>query len=237
MAPTDLFHQRSGSNGEWLPPRPLHSNRLIYGYTTGVWYAYHNWSTTLVDPPDPRTVTEYKTFSFYMNNQSFWIYPEDAVRNKVGDGTGNARISQGDDSEESGSSDEPYDEGNPRVQDWAPLTFHYPIPRDTTGTSYAAARNAPHSTLNLQRPDQRALSQLLPDRYKAPADRRRAPIPWGGMVGDLPILIALIAFSVSPDRVDHYLRHCLRAAYQPHTRPRGEGCKHASAGFSTMLTM
>jgi hypothetical protein len=45
------------------------------------------------------------------------------------------------------------------------------------------------------------------------------------MTGEIAILVALVIYSVPPERVDGALRYCLRKQYQPHGLPHGHGCK------------
>ena len=233
MAPNNRFLPRSDQNFAWLPPRPRYSNILVSGPTTGRWYEYNNWETRQVQQPDFHTAVHYKTFSFYLNDQIFWIYPSDAPQNKVGDGSGNPRVGsrpETEGSEESSSSDEyssNSSDDDRNAEDWVPLKFHCPFPGDTTYTSYATTR-ALQTTLTVQRANQPSLSQLLPDRYLLPSEQRTTQQPLGGLVGELPILIALIAYSVRPSRVDPALTHCLRQQYLPHNGQRGDGCKYCA---------
>ena len=226
MGPSNRFNQRT-ENGRWAPPRPRHSNVLIQGPTNRRWYEYNNWRTVQVQQPNPETLEHYKTYSFYYDEGKIWIYPDDAIRHQVGEITGNERIgsgSRGNNTNDTSSSNESDDSDDRSTEDWLPLRFRWNVPGDNTNTSYATTR-ALNNNLEYQRADQASLRQILPDRYFARPENRRERFPFGGLIGELPILIALITLSVRPDYVDAALRHCLQRTYQAHNRPGGEGCK------------
>ena len=228
MEPSNNFEIRLNAHRQWQPPRPRRSNKLVDRHTTGNWYEFKNGRTTQVEKPARARLEHFKTFSFYFSDGNIWIYPCDATRYQVGDGLGSRRIAgsptPNEETDVSSSDYETDNDNDRRMEDWRPLSFKCPIPGDNSFCSYATIR-AQEETLRLQRPDQASLSQLLPDRYHAAPEARRAPQGYGGLVGELPILVALIAYSVRPDRVDGALTHCLRQGYNSHHRPRGEGCK------------
>ena len=225
MGPSECFHPRTDVNNQWAPPRPRHSNVRLDNRRARRWYQYQNGRTVQAGQIDPRRLVHYKTYSSYLNQGNIWIYPCDATKHEVGDGSGNERTPGSvlpDHDEESSSSDEESDSDR-STEDWLPLTFRYPIQNDNTCTSYATTR-ALNERIWLQRPDQGSLYQLFPDRYLASPPNRRATGRLGGLIGEIPILIALIAYSVRPERVDGALTGYFQQNYQPHGQPRGEGC-------------
>ena len=155
-----------------------------------------------------------------MNNQKLWIYRSDALRHQVGDGSVNPEISP----DESSSDDDEEEDDNECTEDWVPLKFAWPPEDRLARASYATTR-CPHDRMRLQRPDQLVLGELLPDQYLATPAARMPSRPFGGLIGELPILVALIAYSVRQGNVDGALTQCLRRNYRPHNRLRGEGCK------------
>lgn len=218
------FDQRE-ENGEWRPPRPLGSNVPVGDNSDSVWYEYRNGQTTQVQEPDSDLTTHFKTFSFYFDN-GFWIYPCNAIRYQVGDGEIHPPPNDSDTDGEGdsgitddGNTDEPEDDN--RLEDWKPLEFDWDI---DTGTSFATIR-AEHAVLQTQRPDQAWLRQILPAWYFAPQAEHTTAAERGGLVGKIPILIALIAFSVQPHLVTDALMHCLGRSYNLHHQPPGLGCK------------
>ncbi|KAK3712169.1 hypothetical protein LTR37_009260 [Vermiconidia calcicola] len=224
IKPSGRFQERIDRTGHWAPPRPLHSNEYVPGYTTRRWFEFSNWRTREVESQEVNGKPPYKTYSFYMSNHKIWIYRSDATHYKVGDGSGNPRITSGaaSDDEEDESSSESSSDDDDRVEDWVPLKFRWPDEINSSGVSYATTRG-PYDRLRLQRPDQVVLRELLPDQYLATPETQRPRRPYGGLIGELPILIALIAYSVRPNEVDGALVHCLRRGYRSYNRPRGGG--------------
>ncbi|KAF2647821.1 hypothetical protein K491DRAFT_685214 [Lophiostoma macrostomum CBS 122681] len=80
---------------------------------------------------------------------------------------------------------------SPKDDNWHPLRF------DHHDRSYASfVTNAgQHNTLRVQREDQAWAKLLLPDIYHTPM--RTEDTRYGGLIGELPIFLALIAFSTS----------------------------------------
>ena len=231
IQPNNDFDQRYDEDNQWLPPRPRGSNVLYPANTHGRYYEYRNRRVHLGDRPRSQEAAHYKTFSFYHNRGVFWIYPSDA-RQKVGDGTGNLRI-HGDDTENDSNGSSSEDNGtdqNMNQADWTSLSFQWPMSLDNTGLSYATVR-ARRATIYTQRPNQHWVQQLLPSAYHAPPERYNTVPGQGGLVGELPIMIALIAFSVRPDQVHHTLLEHMQRTYHVHDSSPGEGCK--IIGFDT----
>ncbi len=227
MEPSSKFEDRR-EQGQWLPPRPLHSNVMIQAYR-GRLFQFCNWSTQTARRQDVENKVHYKTCSLYHNRGHVWIYPADATRHKVGDGTSSRS------EDDSSDSDSEKERSLEELEDWQPLSFETSQPNSPSGgASYCKTRGR-LSTLYAQRRDQSAILELLPDRYHAAADRFFPATTYGGLVGDLPILLALTALSVSRDRVAHALQWCLGRTYTPHSCPRGEGCQYHKTIASNRL--
>lgn len=225
MGPSGDFEQ-SVANGQWLPPRRRLANVLLPGYTTGKWYEYNDWRVREVDGPNLARKVHYRTYSFYHNEGAIWIYPSDATRHRVGEcGDLENRRIRGrhvglEDDDSSSDDDDSFDR---HTENWVPLRFSA-VAGDSTLTSKATTRGLGQRIL-FQRPDQTSLHELLPNQYLAPRQDWRAAPGYGGLVGELPILIALVAYSVPPHGVSTKLAECIRQGYRPHGRRRGEGCK------------
>lgn len=211
--------QRYDRNGRWLPPRELGANKLSQSPFHHIWYHYDGRQTTVVPQPTV-PMQHYNTYSLYIINHKIWIYPYDATVAKVGNGTTNpdAESEPGNSSDEEGARPPSI-----AAEDWTPLRFQWPN-TDNVGSPTFVARRALESTLQCQRSDQRWVREILPIRYHAEAGYRAEPQGRGGLVGELPILIALIALSVRPDQVPTALVHCMGHEYNPHGLPRGQGC-------------
>ncbi|KAK3051075.1 hypothetical protein LTR09_007825 [Extremus antarcticus] len=209
------FQQRY-AQGRWQPPRPRGSN-IAAGSGR---YQYDNWSVH----PASRSTTRrrlYKTYSLYADVDRIWVFNDDAIDCKVGDGTGNPRAGRAQGAEEDENTS---DDSNGEVRstdDWVPLSFNWPSETGMFRRSYAWKRQ-PNGRICLQSPNNVALPELLPDRHLAPQQDRAAPPPHGALVGELPILIALVALSVQPQPglVDQALRQqgrgiVVRVEYEP----------------------
>lgn len=225
LEPNRQYRQRTSADGRWLPPRQRGSNTIRSGHTTGHWYYHDGNHTTRVRQPAQAQYEEFKTFSFYHDHGYIWVYPDDAESHAVGNGTGHS--DDGDTDNDSGSSSGDEDEEDRHVEDWQPLSFDWPLRRDVSHTSYATVRGG-HELLYVQRQDQSWVRQVMPSIYWAAPEYRDVPAGHGGLVGELPILIALIAFSVPPSLVDAAVRTSIyRQQYRQHRLcARGEGCKH-----------
>ena len=91
---------------------------------------------------------------------------------------------------------------NPKipVEWWQPLYFDYgDSPRSTYVTNAGTETH-----LNRTRPDQHWVKLLFPERYHN-SKQVINDMPCGGLTGDLPIFLSLIAFSIHP----HYLEMAL----------------------------
>jgi hypothetical protein len=78
--------------------------------------------------------------------------------------------------------------------------------------------------LSAQRPDQRWVHELLPSRHHADVSRHTTNMSAGGIIGDLTILIGLLALSVPYSQVEEVLRSCIRdlgtgGGWRSHGRP------------------
>ncbi|WPH03922.1 Hypothetical protein R9X50_00680500 [Acrodontium crateriforme] len=220
MTPSDEFHQRS-VHGRWRPPRPRLSNIIEAGHaTTRLWFEHRNNSTSHINQPNLNALERYSTFSFYMNGGNIYVYPQDATLHTVGDGSGNQHRTHNNNASRSSTDSE--GEG-PQVEDWRSLSFnwhHGPTHR----SSYATHRGE-QTTLQCHRANQMWARQLIPNVYLAPPNRQPpAEMPLNcPLLGDLPIIIALIAFSVPPNQVHLYLANCFREQYHGHNVARGTG--------------
>jgi hypothetical protein len=230
MFPSNNFDDRHDRDSTWLPPRPRYSNVHVPGATER-WVEYVNNQTRPMNPPDVRGLELYKNYSFYHDNGQIWVYPSDATQNEVGDGSGNARRTGGNPRQlrqrhQSSSSSESGDHGSPSLmEDWNALSFHWMQPSGGfSGVSHACYR-APQDTLQAERPNQaQTLAQLLPRRYHATQDRWTMDNSRGGLVGDIAILVALIAYGRPPNDVRNALVHSLRQPYRDHQHALGTGC-------------
>lgn len=140
----------------------------------------------------------YKTFSIYIEQDIFHIVNYDATQYKVGDGR--QQISEpASDSDDADSIDTILDGSSTlrhqqNFMDWSRLRFDHSEENGSFG-SYATYAGS-HPRLRTQRPDQFWARRLLPESYHADPRGWTTHSQYGGMNGELPILLALVAFSV-----------------------------------------
>jgi hypothetical protein len=108
------------------------------------------------------------------------------------------------------------DNATQQAERWLPLTFDHD---DLNYSSYVTNAGSAR-TLRCQRPDQQWPQMLLPDIYQAPPVT--AHQAYGGLKGDLAILLALVAFSMSREHLPQYLQSMfLGETWQVHGLPHG----------------
>ena len=229
MTPNQLFQSRhSASDGTWLPPRPQGSN-LALGQST--WYKYEEGITSpLPQEPDRHWRVLYQTYSFYMSASKLFVYPADATKNQVGDGSGNPRVRslpEDNSSRDNSWRDDSSDDTDVHLdsltsEDWRELSFQTYL-RGNASISHAVFRG-PYPRLAVDWLDQGQIRELLPPRYHADGSSKPSQ-GGGGMTGELAILVALVVYSAPSDAADTALRHCFRRNFMSHQQPIGQGCK------------
>jgi hypothetical protein len=156
----------------------------------------------------------------------FYMVPYDCTRFAVGSGRANEG-DEGSSEEEDAEGEEEADELEINSMTWEVLRFHW-IPQ---GFISEAWFNGAYARLNTQRPDQRWINKLLPSPYRAEYGRRTQDPLYGGLNGDLAILIALLAFSAydgaTCDVFEYSVRrvHGDNGGWRIHNRHEEEGCK------------
>ena len=219
--------QRINSSGEWRPPRPMHSNQIS---KEGDWY-YHPAETgsplqkLSVQPGNtrPDNLEHFRTLSMYYSQGSFWIVPYNATKRQVGTG-------YHDEGHEGRRPSGWSDEGESDVEhtthyiDWKQLSFGHPSAFPNDNTSFATiGGHSPRLFVQHASQDQ-WVNWLLPDRYHS--ESHQTATGAGGMVGSLPILIGLKAFSVKPEDVLPTLAYGLCGGqWPPQCQRKGQGCK------------
>jgi hypothetical protein len=180
--------------GAWHPPKSLGGNELIGGGVSGLYWYCDRQSISQV-PYLPDNCPHFKTFSVYYHNGIFWASRCDATAVQVGDGDG-----------DTGDQD-PEDALEGEGEGWHHLSFDHE--GQPTYSSYVTNAGQ-HSRLRTQRPDQTWPKMLLPEHYHAPLPSRTVNPQYGGLAGELPLFLALIAFSVDAKNVHWALQTCFR---------------------------
>ena len=186
--------------GTWYPPKSLGMNQLIGGGISGL-YWYCDGLSVSQAAYIPSNCPHFKTFSVYYCKGIFWVSKCDATAVQVGDGDNDI----GD--RDLRDAPEGEDEG------WHLLSFDYGHEDYGEQTYSSHITNAgEHDRLRTQRPDQIWPGMLLPERYHAPESSRTSAgnHQYGGLTGELPLFLALIAFSVDASCVGWALQNCFQ---------------------------
>lgn len=201
MAPNPCIRPRTTSEGHWRPPKALGSNckrRQLApnGAAVPITLVFRHdgalpMNQTRAVAQLPSGVQPFKTISIYHHSGVMWAVPYDATQHQVGDGHDHPPGQAPED--ESDPSDE--DETQEDRENWAELSFaeigpHY--------LSYAGLR-MDNTRLLRQRPGQLWVQHFLPDRYHS-RERWTKDTKYGGLVGELPLLIGLVALSQPENR-------------------------------------
>lgn len=208
---------RVNAHGRWLPPQRLGLNRAGQPVT----FYHDGQKSSIVDAGVPRAAQEYKTCSVYHEGAVFWIVSYDATARQVGEGR-DTTAARGDLAESDNTDDDDLattDGEDEENHDWSPLRFS----KDTHGVYYAA-QGREHRLMACSRQATQAwASRLLTDVYfEEPVDE------FGGMNGDLPLLIAMVAFTMPPQHVGRYLPWCIHQPWRlsaMETHPMRDGCR------------
>lgn len=209
----------------WYPPETAEGNERREGRTTGLMFKFDGHHVSRIAPEDPiwaDSIDLYSTMSIYYDDGRFWAVPYDA--------TVMYALPEPRDYDEYGAEIVDPTEGHR----WETLGFVHPP--HLPGASYLM-RNGDQAQLSVQREDQRWARTLFPEPLRAPItisnrDMNRKPErrSLGGMVGELPAILGLIALSVRADDVEEALEHCIRPQL-PWRGPNinssriGRGCK------------
>ncbi|KAI6914885.1 hypothetical protein D0869_03454 [Hortaea werneckii] len=207
------------TGGRWMPPKAMGGN--IRGTSLNF---KHDGRRTAIVPALPSNLREYKCYSVYHDHAFLWTVDYDATAERVGDGrdttaangNGNGNDSSDEDNSSSESSDDEEEEERP---DWSTMSFSL----GSSYTSYAGQRQQ-QQRLHCRRHDQLWATQLFTDIYTAQQENRNPQ--YGGLNGELPLLIALLALTMPPQCLPQYLPQCMGNTwnvYPPNTFPRGCG--------------
>lgn len=159
----------------------------------------------------------------------FYMVPYDCTLYPVGSGRANDDGTASD--EEDAEGEEEAEELEINSITWSLLRFHW-IPE---GFLSEAWFDGAYPRLNTQHPDQRWINKLLPSPYRADYGRRTDDRLYGGLNGDLAILIALLAFSAYDGATCDVFEHSVRGVHvipdsrrepgwRMHNRHEEEGC-------------
>jgi len=116
---------------------------------------------------------------------------------------------------------------NQNTEDWRPLGFSFDFDTYDSHPSYVCYAGD-HLHLRYQRHNQRWPSELLPEQYHVhpselkPENQRQ----YGGLIGEISLLLALVAFSVPVEEAHSVFPHCVsQLPWQLHELDRRRGCE------------
>lgn len=197
--------------GIWIPPRMKNGNLKQDGETTDVLFLFDGTNVQRWEGATPTDLGlhSYRTMSIYYDVGRFWIVPYDATKYTVGEGGAHQAALETSDDSDSDSDDEDEDEDfDPTVEDWAFVAFQHDIDPLNGYASYIM-RRGDRQKLRVQRPSQRWAHTLLPRHFHAEQGTPDNYPQYGGMIGELNIIIGLFAFSVRSNRVEDTLTYCM----------------------------
>ncbi|KAK6431822.1 hypothetical protein LTR95_012011 [Oleoguttula sp. CCFEE 5521] len=192
-------------DGDWRPPRAQGKNKHKVwpsGWRSHALFHHHNGTTTRLQQASlaPR-LDRYGTCSMYFANACIWVVNCDATQQAIHDGEDNDTPDRG--------------RTHPQefaTRDWSHVQFNAVSAKPDVWkkVSYVTYDGAQEKLL-YQRNDQQWARKLFPDRYSQMGERSIGTDPQlGGLVGDLPILLGLVALSVDPrgmqDRIPAIVR-------------------------------
>ncbi|KAL9091254.1 MAG: hypothetical protein Q9165_004888 [Trypethelium subeluteriae] len=219
----------------WIPPRAEGYNQRVPGDTTNQFFFFDGTTTRPMRSLPPGRA-QFRTCSMYYDDTTtgFWVIDYNALSNPVGDG------SQEDGSQDNFAmrpgelADDEDDDDDDDYMDWQQLGFRSEDDDDYANdyTSYVTCAGEKPRLL-LQKETQQWARELFPERYYAEVQRtiaanhRNQHPEWGGLIGELSLILALIAFSVREDEVAQAVQHCVRGSnrWRIHGMQRRRGCR------------
>ena len=165
----------------------------------------------------PSSAHLHKTYSVYFERAIFWTVDYDATDEQVGDGRELDRSPHSSTaSSDLGAADEQVD----NKDEWAPLKFGHRYNQ----RSYVSRREEA-SRLCVWRPDQEWATKLLPDTCSAQVKDKTTDRSQGGLIGELPLLVSLMAFAIPENRLVDGLCQSMRSPWVTPPYERAAGCE------------
>ena len=203
MRPKQGIRDRVTVGGRWQPPK-AHGNNRRYPST----HFYHDRERTAVVDFIPATALLYKTFSVYHDHAVIWSVDYDATSRAVHDGR--------ETSAADGELEVEIPDNVELQDDWKKITFSH-----TENYVSYVGRRLDQSRLCMHRPDQPWAQQILPDSYTSRHPRQS----YGGMNGELPLLIGLMALAIPEDDVREHLPQATGNPWRAPNFERAAGCE------------
>lgn len=255
MSPKQAIEERFSPHGRWRPPKGLGNNLTL----PPAYFSFDGQTTSVQTRNAPdllQNAVLHKTYSIYYDRAIFWIVPYDASKERVDDGEENtpsedlptenirpgSMNTSGFQNQSAASSDVSDDESGeststktttPNV-DWSILKFDH---RDSDKLTYASRRQ-PHSRLCVRRRSQEWAQKILPDSCDAQPQNVTDNKNLGGLIGELPLLIGLMAFALPETNWEHLLCQAMGQRWSAPNAERSVGCKpYSSLLHATRVTL
>lgn len=212
IQPHSASQPQLGRNCLWLPPKIRGASVVAPG--SRVQDFFFDGQRAQPVPDFPVGVQHYKTASVYYHESNFWVVPYDVLNTQVADGREGA--SSDSEQEDYDDDEDENDDDDPFHWDWGPLFFNAGHSQASYVTYFGS-----YQRLIMQREDQHWVQHLFPDMFHS-----EHTLPTGGgLIGDLPLIIALIAFTVRPSEIQAALAQCMKGdSWKCTSLPRGRGC-------------
>lgn len=220
--------KRYSKRGWFLPPKALGHNVV-----ESIEHFHHLAGLTTVTTSIPNEAETHGTYSIYVYNATIWTVNYDAINRPVHDGDDRSESSgcslDDDDSSDVQQESTPFDyppdiqmdEDSPYQDDWVSMSFNH----HDNHVSYVS-RRMQNWRLCVKRSDQDWATLILPDPYMA---QHTTDNPHhGGLIGDLPLLIGLVALAVEVNDVSTALPEVMSERWVfDHMDPtkRTDGCE------------
>ena len=209
------------NNGMWLPPKALGCNYSVPGDTTSSFFFFDGQVTRYPVSQLPTGLAHFRTCSLYYHEtlDGFWAINYDATQHMVGNGA-----QQGEPQTDYGGDDSHWG------MDWARIGFVPGSGDENDYTSYVTCAPA-HERLLLQKDTQIWAKKLFPERYHAdlthtiPMNHPNQRFDRAGLIGELPLILGLVAFSAREEEVSQAVQYCVYGnTWRMHNFPRRRGC-------------
>jgi hypothetical protein len=178
-------------NGQWQPPRGKGRNAIA-----GVGPSFFCDGTRIqpVTQIPTANVTAFQTYSIYYNQGGFWILNYDATAHQVGDGLDNDSLSN-----DGRRTSDTRDDTN--WSSWRMLSFEHPEGTTISNVCYGGDK----TRLRSQSQSQRWVYVMFPTTYHSVNTTGQ-----GGLNGELPIILGLLAFSIDHRQIAWMFQNCFQ---------------------------
>jgi hypothetical protein len=225
------------NDGNWRPPKAQGKNvkhHMVPYVDDPVFHHHCGQTQSEPQPLDLLRVKEYSSFSLYHYGSNIWLVNYDATTQQVHDGNDNDTLDSSSDTDSETEDEHGQRQRRPTMQDnWSPLRFRSAQP-DRPCTLSFVTYDGEHERLLYQHKSHEWAEKLFTDQYEQTYGKLGSSPDEGGLVGELPILIGLLALAMKPEDVQSAIAGLIRSppqTWEPPddtTAPRRCGCEYSS---------